>query len=763
MADIILSIYTNNAELLSLPSSAEPRPRLGDRLRNIPLLGRAIPRRDSKKVLIETLLAKQKVATTYTEWHDISLQLDEVLGNNTWKLNPESNLYDYDFIYNNLQEMQEARLAKDYKLLLYLIRTKWCRNLGNMGNTDLYRHSHVGTKKLIEEYNAECQASLDYLINDPEVHLDDRYVLGMLIQTRKNIGRTALVLSGGSTFGVFHIGVLVTLLEQNLLPRIISGSSAGSIIASILCCHTNDEVVKLMDTITLRKFNIFGESSDPKVNNFKSLLNNLSHLLKYGTLFDIDGLQQTMIDFVGDLTFREAYNRSGKILNITVSPTSNHELTRLINYLTAPHCLVWLVVCASCSLPGIFPSTTIYEKNPRTNEIHEWNNDVTMKYMDGSVDNDLPITRLSEMFNVDHIIAVQVNPHVIPMLKVSVSDVGGHVDNEVFRRLREALSNCYDFVTGEIIHYLQISSEMNVYRNFCSKAITLLSQSYSGDVTILPELAMKDFTKVFVNPTPEFLLDFIIRGARALWPKITVIRNHCGVEFALDKAISHLRGRLITTNQPKLPVAPQLSDSYSLVNSPVLSQDPETPPRRNLKRHNTIGSSSTKSAPKRNTISHGRVKSMSKDNSSLSLTLLGSNRVSSEGYADDQRHNSIRKAKSSVNFQNEDARLSPQLQRTIRYTENTYFDVFKPERPKALNGLEHANLPKRSINNSVRNSFIGLSGLKDFTPEQMDAHDLRKQLLKADSDGSEGGFDGDTAVGDHDVLTSTPTNDDQIY
>ena len=49
-------------------------------------------------------------------------------------------------------------------------------------------------------------------------------------------------------------------------------------------------------------------------------------------------------------------------------------------------------------------------ENPKTNEIHEWNNDESMKYVDGSVDNDLPITRLLEMFNVDHIIAVQVNP-----------------------------------------------------------------------------------------------------------------------------------------------------------------------------------------------------------------------------------------------------------------------------------------------------------------------------------------------------------------
>ena len=81
--------------------------------------------------------------------------------------------------------MREARMNHDYKLLLYYIRTRWVRNIGNMGDANLYRHAYVGTKRLIEEYIHECQVSLEYLINHDEVNLDDRYLLGMLIQTRK--------------------------------------------------------------------------------------------------------------------------------------------------------------------------------------------------------------------------------------------------------------------------------------------------------------------------------------------------------------------------------------------------------------------------------------------------------------------------------------------------------------------------------------------------------------------------------------------------
>ena len=234
-------------------------------------------------------------------------------------------------------------------------------------------------------------------------------------------------------------------------------------------------------------------------------------------------------------------------MNITVSPASVHEQTRLLNYLTAPNCLIWSAVCASCSVPGIFPSCSVYEKNPKTNEIHEWNNDESMKYVDGSVDNDLPITRLLEMFNVDHIIAVQVNPHVVPILRVSVSNIGGQVENDLIYKMKHLLNNVYDFVSCEAIHYLQLLNELDVYKNLSNKMISILSQNYSGDITIIPEYKMSDFVNLFENPDTEFMLDFICRGAKVSWPKVSIIHNHCSVEFALDKAITILRGRIITS------------------------------------------------------------------------------------------------------------------------------------------------------------------------------------------------------------------------
>lgn len=773
-SEIIEGLLIRNPSLcpheLTASYEAGARAKVLSTLRLFPVINRVVPSANDKHEQIRRLLYEQKTATTYKKWYDVSAQLDELTGNNAWKLDPASPSYDYDLVYQNLTEMRRARHAKDYKLLLYLIRTKWSRNVGNMGDASLFKLSHVGTKRLIEEYIEECQLSLRYLVHGDDVNLDDRYLLGMLVQTRKNIGRTALLLSGGSTFGISHIGVLIALLENNLLPRIISGSSAGSIIASILCCQTNEEILELLATITDRDFTIFGLPGKSE-GKLKSLLERASHFLKYGTLFDISGVRETIYGFVGDLTFREAYNRTGKILNITVSPASMHEQTRLLNYLTAPHCLIWSAVCASCSLPGIFPPNSIYEKNPRTNVVREWNYDQSLKYVDGSVDGDLPITRLSEMFNVDHIIAVQVNPHVSPVLNVSVGSIGGKADSELANTLRQVANDCYDFVQSEIIHYLQVLHELNIYKNLTSKMISLLTQKYSGDITILPELDVPDYLSLFSNPTPEFLLNFIIKGARASWPKITIINNHCGVEFALDKEISYLRGRLIlnannrltyrNTNSSKGTHMERLADSNSyLISNPILSRinaNPETPTKLNratplMRRHNSIGNGdllldakAKAMRKKRATISapiNGEIllkgKSMTslqslnfkENNSSADTSPPGLADHSFDGTTMSSQPKKLSKTRSAASFnldktRNEstsiyDFRTSPKYEKTIHdafdyqnYASKLLLNENKLEAQRTLGGKEQANLPKLSKPNSLKNSFIGLNKLKE--------------------------------------------------
>ncbi|KAG7799147.1 hypothetical protein KL929_001224 [Ogataea haglerorum] len=540
-------------------------------LRDVPLIKHCIGPPDEATAQINRLTAQQRAATSYAEWHETSVKLDALMEKDVWKKQEESDLYDWQLVKMRLLELREARLNNDYSRMLYLIRTTWTRNMANMDNINLYRHSFVGTKKLIEEYIWECQQCLAALSRQ-DCPLDDTYVLAMLMQTRKNYGRVAITMSGGSCFGMLGMGVFSTLLELDLLPKIVSGSSSGSILSSIICSKTTPEILSLLESITSSKFEVFGKDDNPE-----TFLTCLARLLKYGTWFDNSHLRATMREILGDLTFRGAYNRTGRILNITVSPVSVHEQPTLLNYLTAPNVLIWSAVCASCSLPGIFPSSEIYEKSVKTGEIHEWS-DTMVKFLDGSVHSDLPIRRLSEMFNVNHVIACQVNPHVVPFLKMSVQCVGGEIENEYSAKLKQILNNTCELLTAEAIHYFELAAELGIATNFSTKMRQILSQPYSGDITILPEIRFNEMNKLLVNPTPEFLLDALVRGARATWPKISIIRNHCSLEFALDKAISTLRSKLISTPSRQLTYLP-----VSLINNlenPSQSTEQSKPRKR---------------------------------------------------------------------------------------------------------------------------------------------------------------------------------------
>jgi hypothetical protein len=63
----------------------------------------------------------------------------------------------------------------------------------------------------------------------------------------------------------------------------------------------------------------------------------LRRILQTGHLMDVSKLQKVLLDNIGHVTFHEAYERTGRIINITVSPGNDYEKPRLLNYLTSPN------------------------------------------------------------------------------------------------------------------------------------------------------------------------------------------------------------------------------------------------------------------------------------------------------------------------------------------------------------------------------------------------------------------------------------------
>ena len=65
-----------------------------------------------------------------------------------------------------------------------------------------------------------------------------------LKRARAAYGRTALCLSGGAMMGNYHFGAVKALIENDLLPPIISGTSAGSVIGAMICTRTTEELMR---------------------------------------------------------------------------------------------------------------------------------------------------------------------------------------------------------------------------------------------------------------------------------------------------------------------------------------------------------------------------------------------------------------------------------------------------------------------------------------------------------------------------------------
>lgn len=97
----------------------------------------------------------------------------------------------------------------------------------------------------VERYPAEVEAHLMHILGEKS-SLSITEKARFLREATQSVGRTALCLSGGGMLALHHSGVVKVLLEQGLLPRIISGSSGGSIITAIIGVTRDDELASLL-------------------------------------------------------------------------------------------------------------------------------------------------------------------------------------------------------------------------------------------------------------------------------------------------------------------------------------------------------------------------------------------------------------------------------------------------------------------------------------------------------------------------------------
>ncbi|KAL1966423.1 hypothetical protein VTN77DRAFT_4565 [Rasamsonia byssochlamydoides] len=494
----------------------------------------------------QILYMKMRNAVSFDEWRSCACELDELEGNNAWKETFESDEYSPQIVWEHMKQLEDARISCDISRMVFLVRTALSRDLGGMGNSSLYQHAHVGTKNLIDQYINTALDTISTIVDLSGSNRCDlsemRYILDQLLLARQAFGRSAMLFSGGATFGMCHIGVLKALWEARLVPRIVSGASAGSIVAAVFCAHTDDELPEVLDRFAYGDRAVF----EPEGHQ-ESALQKAARFLKYGSFYDICHLERVMRNWLGDMTFQEAYNRTRRILNICISSAGLYELPRLLNYITAPNVLIWSAVAVSCSVPVVFSPSVLMAKDPLTGEAVPWHDD-RRQWIDGSVDGDVPMTRLAEMFNVNHFIVSQVNPHIVPFLEKE--DGPGNDSSRRSWLSSPWLHTLTSLAREEALHRITTMSELGIFPNGFTKAASILSQKYSGDINIFPEIPYTHVPRMLKNPTTEFMLQACLSGERATWPKIARIRNHVAIELALDSAVQTMRARVALNPGP---------------------------------------------------------------------------------------------------------------------------------------------------------------------------------------------------------------------
>ena len=313
-----------------------------------------------------------------------------------------------------------------------------------------------------------------------------------LKRARASYGRTALCLSGGAMMGNYHFGSLKALLEVGLLPHIISGTSAGSVIGAMVCTRTDEELMEELKPDKLAEhMTIFQSSWGDR----------LKHWWQHGTMFDQeDWLRRVKYFTNGDMTFEEAYKKTGRVLCVTLSATTKKAPPVLINHITAPNVTIASACIASASVPGFVDPMRLHMKDE--NGVVHVQSSADETYRDGSIDSDIPTSGLAEMLNCRFFLAAQANPHIVPFFYNSKGDVGrpsrwssGQRDDSW--RGGFLLSALEMYLKNDMRSKFHFLNDVDVAVGFTSTMMT--QTTYSGTTTIVPDTCLKDYFLVCDN------------------------------------------------------------------------------------------------------------------------------------------------------------------------------------------------------------------------------------------------------------------------
>ncbi|KAL1953621.1 hypothetical protein VTO42DRAFT_2539 [Malbranchea cinnamomea] len=478
----------------------------------------------------------------YKEWKKAAIELDSYLGNDKWKDIDEYAYYDHVTISKVLGQLKQLRNVIDdrrvegeryadkkleaFEELRTLLEGCVKNNFVGIENPRLYSETYYGTKALVQEFVDEVHACLKLVLDSSR--LSDEAKCNLFRHLDINYGRSVLCLSGGATFAYYHFGVVKALLDNGVLPEIISGTSGGALVAAMVATHTDSELKKLLVPELAHKINACQDGFATWIRRW----------WRTGARFDTqDWAEQCSWFCRGSTTFQEAYERTGRILNVSCVPSDPHSPTILVNYKTSPNCVIWSAVIASAAVPGILNPVVLMMKKPDgTLAPYSFGH----KWKDGSLRTDIPLKALDVHFNASFPIVSQVNPHISLFFFSSRGSVGQPVTHRKGRGWRGGFlgSATEQYIKLDLNKWLKVLRHLELLpRPFGQDWSKIWLQRFSGTVAIWPKSIPSDLYYILSDPTPQRLARMLLEGQHSTFPKIKFISNRMRLEKAIAEGV----------------------------------------------------------------------------------------------------------------------------------------------------------------------------------------------------------------------------------
>ena len=456
-------------------------------------------------------------ASNYSAWSAAAAALDALDGAADWQADDHSPQLAVDLLRRDIAEIRALRETARLPELAELLHESIYRHQGDLTAAQLYAVALTGTKRIVDEYLDEVAAALRAFVDTPHPALPRAARIASLKAARKNLGKPALLLSGGAAMGFFHLGVVKALFEQGLLPEVICGSSIGSLVGGGVCARNDAELAELFEDLeTIYRFGI--QFLKP------------AQALRQGGLLNQAQYQRCAQENVGDLSFAEAAAHSGRQLCISVSPGRARQKPRVLSASTSPEVIISSAVVASSAIPGLFPAVTLQARKA-DGSIASYL--PAERWVDGSFQGDLPSKRLGRLYNVNHFIVSQVNPHAVPFM-VSRNRSG------LTALASDLLLSSARVQTVQALKVLQARVRQDRLYNLIEHARLIAEQDYRGDTNIHPPLSPWMYRRMLSNPSVGDLKRYILMGQRATWPKLKLIENQTRIQREIAACLARL-------------------------------------------------------------------------------------------------------------------------------------------------------------------------------------------------------------------------------